>query len=156
LIAAVLTERGLGGDSPDLDARLDALRRDRSPRAMAARQAAQRWAAQADEGVSVSPEEGGGPLSAGVALALAFPDRIAKNRGDGSFLLANGRGAGIDRASHLARAPFLAVAELAGHAAQARILLAAEITAAAIESWFADRIASADEITFDAAAMALR
>jgi len=156
LIAAVLTERGLGGDSPDLDARLDALRRDRGPRAMAARQAVQRWAAQAGEGVSVSPDGGGRPLSTGVALALAFPDRIAKNRGDGSFLLANGRGAGIDRASHLARAPFLAVAELAGHAAQARILLAAEIAAAEIENRFADRIARADETTFDAAAMALR
>ena len=32
-IAAVLTERGLGGDSVDLDARLDTFRRDRSPRA---------------------------------------------------------------------------------------------------------------------------
>ncbi len=157
LIAALLTERGLGGDSPDLDARLDALRRDRSPRAMAARQAAQRWAAQAGEGVSVSRPQGEEePLSAGAALALAFPDRIAKNRGDGSFLLVNGRGAGIDRASHLARAPFLAVAELAGHAAQARILLAAEIAATEIENRFADRVASADEITFDAAAMALR
>ena len=157
LIAALLTERGLGGDSPDLDARLDVLRRDRSPRAMAARQAAQRWAAQAGEGVTVLSQQGGGePLSAGAVLSLAFPDRIAKNRGDGSFLLANGRGAGIDRASHLARAPFLAVAELAGHAAQARILLAAGITAAEIATRFADRIARADEITFDAATMALR
>src|SRR5262249_16954532 len=32
-IAAVLTERGLGGDSVDLDARLDQFRRDRSQRA---------------------------------------------------------------------------------------------------------------------------
>ena len=32
-IAAILTERGLGGDSVDLDARLDQFRRDRSPRA---------------------------------------------------------------------------------------------------------------------------
>jgi len=32
-IAAVLTERGLGGDSADLDARLDQFRRDRSQRA---------------------------------------------------------------------------------------------------------------------------
>ena len=45
-IAAVLTERGLGGDSADLDARLDQFRRDRSPRAVSARSLAQRWAAQ--------------------------------------------------------------------------------------------------------------
>jgi ATP-dependent helicase HrpB len=153
LIAAVLTERGLGGDSVDCAARLDALRRDRSPRASAARQAAQRWATQASAGTAAIGE---GDLSTGAALALAFPDRVAKNRGDGGFLLANGRGAAIDRASRLARAPFLAVAELAGSAAQGCILLAAEITAAEIEARFADRITSADEIGFDAAALALR
>ena len=51
-IAAVLTERGLGGDSVDLDARLDSFRRDRSPRAASARSLAQRWASQvaADRG----------------------------------------------------------------------------------------------------------
>ena len=45
-IAAILTERGLGGDSVDLDARLDQFRRDRSPRASSARSLAQRWASQ--------------------------------------------------------------------------------------------------------------
>src|ERR1700742_218222 len=45
-IAAVLTERGLGGDSVDLDARLDQFRRDRSQRASSARDMARRWAAQ--------------------------------------------------------------------------------------------------------------
>src|SRR5271165_3924173 len=45
-IAAVLTERGLGGDSVDLDHRLDQFRRDRSQRASSARALAQRWASQ--------------------------------------------------------------------------------------------------------------
>ncbi len=45
-IAAVLTERGLGGDSVDLDVRLDQFRRDRSQRAGSARSLARRWAAQ--------------------------------------------------------------------------------------------------------------
>src|SRR5262249_24619420 len=45
-IAAVLTERGLGGDSVDLDARLDQFRRDCSQRAGAARQQAERWVRQ--------------------------------------------------------------------------------------------------------------
>src|SRR6202035_4929273 len=45
-IAAILTERGLGGDSVDLDIRLDQFRRDRSPRAGSARSLAQRWASQ--------------------------------------------------------------------------------------------------------------
>src|SRR4051812_34226911 len=43
-IAAVLTERGLGGDDPDLRDRLDQFRRDRSARAQDARAMAQRWA----------------------------------------------------------------------------------------------------------------
>src|ERR1700754_1504269 len=53
-IAAVLTERGLGGDSVDLDARLDQFRRDRSQRATSARRLAERWAAQV---ASSSPQQ---------------------------------------------------------------------------------------------------
>jgi ATP-dependent helicase HrpB len=191
-IAAVLTERGLGGDSADLDYRLDQFRRDRTQRAASARTLAQRWASQvaATEGASSpsplagegrgggsttavsraatptpnleselrSPRtpQGGGEPSTGVMLAFAFPDRVARNRGNGSFVLANGRGAAVDQASALARAPYIAVAELTGTAAQGRILLAAPIAQAEIESHFADQIETADEITFDRGAMALR
>ncbi|MGX1041374.1 ATP-dependent helicase HrpB [Bradyrhizobium diazoefficiens] len=45
-IAAILTERGLGGDSADLEHRRDQFRRDRSPRASSARDLARRWASQ--------------------------------------------------------------------------------------------------------------
>ena len=89
-------------------------------------------------------------------LAFAFPDRVARNRGNGSFVLANGRGAAVDQTSALARAPYIAVAELTGTAAQGRILLAAPITQAEIERHFADQIETADEISFDRGAMALR
>ncbi len=89
-------------------------------------------------------------------LALAFPDRVAKNRGNGSFVLANGRGSAVDRASALARAPYIAVAELTGTAANGRILLAAPIAQAEIEARFADQIEAVDEVTFDRASMALR
>ena len=89
-------------------------------------------------------------------LAFAFPDRVARNRGNGSFVLANGRGAAVDQTSALARAPYIAVAELTGTAAQGRILLAAPITQAEIEARFADQIETADEISFDRGAMALR
>jgi ATP-dependent RNA helicase HrpB len=164
-IAAVLTERGLGGDSVDLDARLDQFRRDRSPRASSARSLAQRWASQvaASESATAKSADAGnvgavGPPSpsTGVMLALAFPDRVARNRGNGSFVLANGRGAAVDQTSALARAPYIAVAELTGTAASGRILLAAPITLTDIELRFADQIEIADEISFDRAAMALR
>ena len=153
-IAAVLTERGLGGDSVDLDARLDQFRRDRSPRAGSARSLAQRWASQvaSTEG---APNDDISP-STGIMLAFAFPDRVARNRGNGSFVLANGRGATVDQTSALARAPYIAVAELTGTAAQGRILLAAPIAQADIEARFADHIESVDDISFDRGAMALR
>jgi ATP-dependent helicase HrpB len=153
-IAAVLTERGLGGDSVDLDAMLDQFRRDRSQRAGSARDMARRWAAQVAAAEGATGEDGS--PSTGVMLAFAFPDRVARNRGNGSFVLANGRGAAIDQTSALARAPYIAVAELTGIAAQGRILLAAPITQAEIESYFADQIEIADEITFDRSALAVR
>ena len=89
-------------------------------------------------------------------LALAFPDRVAKNRGNGSFVLANGRGASVEQTSALAKSPYIAVAELTGTAANGRILLAAPITQAEIEQQFADHIQTDDEVTFDRSAMALR
>ena len=153
-IAAILTERGLGGDSVDLDARLDQYRRDRSPRAASAKQLARRWAGQVSS--SFAPPGEGEQLSTGALLALAFPDRVARNRGGGGFVLANGRGAALDPASPLARAPYIAVGELAGTAARGRILLAAPITQGEIEARFADHIESRDEVAFDKEAQSLR
>jgi ATP-dependent helicase HrpB len=154
-IAAVLTERGLGGDHVDLDVRLDVFRRDRSQRAEAARGQAQRWASQvaADDKAGVTGDD---EPSNGVMLALAFPDRVAKNRGNGSFVLANGRGAALEPTAALSRAPYIAVAELTGTAMHGRILLAAPITQGEIEARFADQIEMTDEVSFDRGAMALR
>jgi ATP-dependent RNA helicase HrpB len=164
-IAAVLTERGLGGNDADLRHRIDGLRRDRSARAAEARRMAGRWAEMAAPqarnrggaaagGTAAVP----GAPSLGAILALAYPERIAKNRGaaTGAFLLANGRGAYMDPASSLAREPFLAVAELIGGAAQSRITLATAIDLADIETRFADRIEAGEEVTCDPRTLALR
>ena len=147
-IAAVLTERGLGGDDVDLTHRVENFRRDRSRRAGDARAMAKRWAELAGGGE--------GDMSVGAILSLAYPDRIAKNRASGSFTLANGRGGNVDQASPLAREPFIAVAELTGSAAQGRIVLAAPIALSEIEQRFADRIESRDEVTFDEKSLSLR
>jgi ATP-dependent helicase HrpB len=193
-IAAVLTERGLGGNDVDLRHRIDGLRRDRSARATEARRMAGRWAemartrspdgAQRNPGTpsqrgTASPAEsprhangapdygrgapsirptGSADLSLGAILALAYPERIAKNRGAaaGAFLLANGRGAYVDPASPLARELFLAVAELIGGAAQSRITLATAIDFADIETGFAGRIEAGEEVTCDPRTLALR
>jgi len=155
-IAALIGERGLGGNDVDLRDRLDSLRRDRAPRGREARGMAQRWAE-----IAQSPSElrqATGELSVGALLALAYPERIAKNRGGGAgaFLLANGRGASVDPASALAREPYVAVAEVTGTAAAGRILLAAPLALVEIEQRFADRITQREEVAFDAASASLR
>jgi ATP-dependent helicase HrpB len=125
---------------------------------------AKRWAAIA-RSRSSSPDalaaiaSGGNQQapSAGALVALAYPDRIAKNRGEGgSFLLANGRGARVPETSALSRAPFLAVAHVTGTAAHGRIQLAAPISLAEVEMFFADRVESREEIAFDQATESLR
>jgi ATP-dependent helicase HrpB len=177
-IAAILSERGLGGNDVGLAYRLDQFHRDRSRRGEDARRMAKRWAEIAmpysdspRARRAPSPLEGGGEavagrgggsavdeeLSVGAILALAYPDRIAKSRGaDGAFLLANGRGGAVDPASALARESFLTVAELSGTAARGRILLAAAITLEEIEARFADEIEQREDITFDNASASLR
>lgn len=159
-IAAILTERGLGGDAVDLRERLAALAADRSPRAREVRAMARRWAqiAAPQSRPSAPDTSHGREVAVGALLALAYPERIAKNRGGGAgaFVLANGRGARVDPASPLARAPFLAVGELAGTAASSRILSAAPITLEDIDARFAAAIATREETLFDAASASLR
>jgi ATP-dependent helicase HrpB len=159
-IAILIGERGLGGNEVDLNARLEVVHRERSSRAREARAMAARWAEIAQSDKPPASEGAPSDVSAGVLLAFAFPDRIAKNRGTsdsgGAFLLANGRGAQVDKASALARAPFLAVGELAGSAAASRILLAAPLPSVEIEAHFANRIAVRSELSFDPASASVR
>ena len=90
-------------------------------------------------------------------MALAFPDRIAKARGAaGAYVLANGRGANLDAADSLARAPFLVVAEMSGKAQATRVLLAAALDSADLDAIAGARIQTADDIQFDPATASLR
>ncbi len=150
-LAALIVERGLGGTAADLTLRRDAFRRDRSRRAEDVRRLAKSWAA------TVSTKGTKAELSAGALLALAFPDRIAKARGaPGMFLMANGRAAGLEPHDPLARETYLAIGEIAGSAANARILLAAPLTLPEIEEDYSADIVTETAITFDREAAALR
>jgi len=161
-IAAVIVERGLGGNDADLADRLDRFRRDRSRRAADMRRLATGWARMARAGgrPSHGPGEKMGPrekTSAARLLALAYPERIGKARGaPGHFLLANGRGAHLDPAHALARSPFLVAAELSGAAASTRILLAAAADEAEVLAAAGERVSETDEIELDERAAALR
>ena len=151
-LAAVLVERGLGGDTTDLVERIERFRRDRSKRAEDMRRMAEGWARAG--GKTSGPGEG---LSPGALLTLAFPDRLAKARGKtGEYLMANGRGGALEPHDRLAKEPYLAIAEIAGGTAAARILAAAPITAEEIDRELGDDIMQRDEVVFDRQAKALR
>lgn len=139
-IAAVLSEPGLGGSGVDLADRLIGLDRDRSPRARDAMKLADRWARAAGGG-------SGRTIDPGLLLAEAFPERIAKARGKaGELLLASGRGAMLEATDHLAREPWLAVAELGGGDARDRVRLAAVLDADRIETDLARLISVEDRL----------
>ncbi|MEM5581247.1 ATP-dependent helicase HrpB [Roseibium sp. AS2] len=142
LIALILSEPGLGGRDPDLRARLQALRHDTSQRAKDGRLLADRWLKQAGgSGSGIDME------SAGALLALAYPDRVAQQRGQtGRFRLANGRGAELEPEHGLAREPFLTVADIQGKAASGRIQLCAPISKDDIEDLFAADIIEQDVV----------
>jgi ATP-dependent helicase HrpB len=175
-VAVLLSERGLGGNDVDLETRLRRWRAEKGRRAEAARGLATRW----ERLVKPSPLRGRGlgegeferspprPLSPtlspegergiGPCLALAFPDRLSKRRDSSgeSWISAGGRGFRLDPHSALARETWLAVGEVSGTAAGARILSAAAIAEAQVEALFGDRIEDSARLSFDPAAGTVR
>ncbi|MBO9622172.1 MAG: ATP-dependent helicase HrpB [Sphingomonas sp.] len=171
-VAVLLGERGLGGNDPDLELRMRRWRSERGQRAEGARRLAERWSKLlplasgervGERGTShelsalplsqPSPRRGEGSEDVAACIALAFPDRIAKRRDSSgeTWASAGGRGFKLDPTSSLARAEWLAVAETQGMASGARILSAAQIDAATVESLFAERIETRRTVRFDPA-----
>jgi ATP-dependent helicase HrpB len=101
------------------------------------------------------PHKGEG--EAGTLLVHAWPDRVAKARGErGRFVLANGSGAMLDAADPLAGEAFLVVADLQGKAQNARITAAAAISEDDVRAALADRIEVRRETSFDRDKRAVR
>jgi ATP-dependent helicase HrpB len=153
LIGVLLTEQGLGGRDVDLAHRLDTLEKDRNPRARAAVALADRWAKLAAAALAPPAVRPGGTPAVrgsadhGVLLARAWPERVAKARGaPGEYQLASGRGAFLDPALALARAPWLAVADLGGGATRDRILLAGALDPADLAAALPDALVAEDRL----------
>jgi ATP-dependent helicase HrpB len=147
-IAALIGERGLGGNDVDLRHRLDQIERDRSQRAADARSLADRWA---DQAARAAGKPSGEPLSEALLLAEAYPDRVAKQRGGpGEYQLASGRGVWLEPTDALAREAWLAVGDLGGGGTRDRVLLAAPLDEDALIEDFADRLATEDVLEPDA------
>jgi ATP-dependent helicase HrpB len=143
MLAVLASERGLGGNAVDLAQRLDRLRTEKGERANASRGLARSIAQGLDRAANAG-------FSPGALLSLAWPDRMAKSRGQGgAFQLANGRGAVIDEAEPLARSPFVVIADLQGVAASQRVLSAAAIGLAEIESLHGQNILASRETFLD-------
>ena len=97
------------------------------------------------------------PQASRGAPRLRFPrsDRGGRGR-HGEFLMANGRAAAMEAHGPLAGEPYLAIGEIAGRAASARILTAAALTLDDIERIAGASIETLDELSFDRASASLR
>jgi ATP-dependent helicase HrpB len=89
--------------------------------------------------------------ASGLLLAFAYPERIAQRRasGAGRYTLANGRGAAFAQAQPLSRAELIVAAELDDRERDARILLAAPLTRADLEEYFAGELVAGESVAWD-------
>jgi len=161
-LAAILSERDVlraerGARDVDLRLRVAALRNSHGrlpagisvdPKALAqARRSSSDWQRRWAAGVR---ETADAHTATGLLLALAYPDRIARRRGDSSrYVMANGRGAHFDEPQALAKSEFLVAAELDGAQREARIFLAAPVSMADLQAQFGAQIETATRIEWD-------
>ena len=150
-VAVLLGERGIGGQDTDLSQRRVRWRRESGKRADTARAMAKRWA-RLVPGREAGRTGETGNHDTGLCLAIAFPDRVAKRRSaDGSeWASVGGRGFRLDPLSALAREDWLAVGEVQGSAAGARILSAAPISEAEVLRLFGGHVAEHRTVRFRA------
>ncbi len=113
-MAALLSEQGLGGRSPDLTDRVTSFERDTSRRAKALKEQAKRWASSKARPSGSPPE----------LLATAWPDRIARKRPIDAkrYQLASGGGARLPDNSPLEGADWIVIAETGGQSGNEPII----------------------------------
>ena len=136
----------LGGGDPVLAAVLEEGPRGREtdiryvPRTGRVRELAKRFA-----GRGASPS-GAGP---GAMLAFAYPDRIAKNRGNGTFVMTSGRGAFLPDDDPMAKEPYIVACELDDRPGDARVFLGCPISETEILDLFGDRVVETRTCSWD-------
>jgi ATP-dependent helicase HrpB len=161
-LAAILSERDIlraapGARDADLRLRVAVLRGDARevPAGVTvdsrAKTQAQRSSANWQRDFARSARDSADPHAAtGVLLAWAYPDRIARARGEaGRYLLANGRGARFGEPQALAKSEFIVAAELDGAEREARIFLAAPIGSEDLEKHFGALMTESAQIRWD-------
>ena len=167
-IAALLTDRDIAqqdGRNPvavDLTLRVSALR-DEHTSLIVNHNSLSRSKALAKQWLGRAPKKTGHALDVppderiGALVALAYPDRIAERRpgGDPRYRLSNGKGAVLPAEDALRDAPHLAIAVLNGAARDARIRIAAPLSAATIEHLFENDIRAGETAVWDSQSRAV-
>jgi ATP-dependent helicase HrpB len=161
-LAAILSERdilrsGPGTRDADLRLRVAVLRGDERdlPSGMTvdsrakgqAQRSSNQWQREFARGsrASADPHD-----AAGILLAWAYPDRIARARGDsGRYLMSNGSGARFGEPQALTKSEFIVAAELDGADREARIFLAAPLALDDLEKYFSTQITESAQIRWD-------
>ena len=162
-LAALLSERDLlrgtaGARDADIRGRIEALRgeseaggidRAALQRARRGARELQRQLGTAAASTAAGQARGG---SVGGLLALAFPDRIGRQRagGEGRFTLANGHGAHFTEPQALSRQELIVAVDLDDRERDARIRLAAPLSREEIDAYFASRLERSDSVVWNA------
>ncbi|HEY4101723.1 MAG TPA: ATP-dependent helicase HrpB [Gemmatimonadales bacterium] len=162
-LVALLEERDIlrgSGSAPpaDVTLRLDAVGRDVDSMQLAGatldRGAASRMRESAREwerrvALARGGRTGDDDLDAGLLLALAYPDRVAKRRdAPGRFLLRNGRGATLPTNDPLAHAEWIVAAAIDDAGRDGRVTLAAPLDIAELMACAAEQVTTSDEIAW--------
>ncbi|WP_246008872.1 ATP-dependent helicase HrpB [Hymenobacter metallilatus] len=160
-LAALLTERDLlrpadgSFGPPDLRLRLEALSTGRAPlpglhpdgaALRRVREAAAVLRNRAGARGEIEPDV------AGLLAALAYPDRLAQRETPERVRLISGQRATLAAEFFGQQDTFFAVAALDGLAAQPRASLAAPVSRAELEEYFAEQLETRDEVRWDEAA----
>jgi ATP-dependent helicase HrpB len=162
-IAALLSERDLlrgtaGARDADIRGRIEALQGegqsgeiDRSA-LQRVRRGAQDLLRQLGAPAHSTADDSQAGASAGGLLALAFPDRIGRQRqgGEGRFTLTNGRGAHFAEPQGLSRQELIVAVDLDDRERDARIRLAAPLSRREIEELMASRLERTDSVEWSA------
>jgi ATP-dependent helicase HrpB len=160
-LAALLSERDLlrgtaGARDADIRGRIEALRGESESAGLdrAALQRARRGARDLLRQLRAEPDvrASGSGGSVGGLLALAFPDRIGRQRagGEGRFTLTNGRGAHFAEPQSLSRQELIVAVDLDDRERDARIRLAAPVGREEIEELMASRLERSDSVEWNA------
>lgn len=164
-LAALLQERDLLSSheaGTDMEHRVQALQGDSSyqvdPRAIQRiKEWSRRFEQQSrliqgyDTPSSIDPDLS--TSNTGMLLSVAYPDRIAKNRGNGTFLLRIGRGASFASSAHrsdyLTTASYIVAAQLDDAGTDSVIRLAAEVSESQLRRIHANHIQSVHQVDYD-------